>query len=90
MLFNNPMGNGKSKSRAAQLTAAGFIRPVKALENLGLIIIADTDPRIFHSQDSIRVGCVECDLNTSACECVFDRVIEEDVTGGSQPFGLLQ
>ena len=46
MLINNPLGDGEAKASAAR-DAAGFIRSVKSLENMGDLTLIHPKSRIL-------------------------------------------
>jgi len=79
VLIHNPLGNGQSKSGTAQLAAAGLVCTIKALEDPGLILVADADSAVTNSNHGFVVFLFQGKVDAPPRGCVLDRIVEQDV-----------
>src|SRR5689334_17941998 len=77
MRIDDPLANGQTEPRALLGMHARRISPIKAIEDLRLLLRRDPDPCIGDRQASGSAGHEDAHLYDSTLFGVFDRIVDE-------------
>ena len=78
VLFNDPPGNGKTKSHSTGIAATSLISAVEPLEDMWHILWCNPYPRVTYQHFNECALALQSQRHPSISRGILERVVEED------------